>query len=190
MLLVLGDSLAHHGPERAHPRIWPVLAVGGMDSLPSPLPTALREGLRYVRPPALRRVVRRAYLAAQPRLAPLGRPVALPTKLSVDYLEQCRAALQGLRPELLVIGTLPSVHQSPAYASAHKGRPAAERALRKWSQERDAPMVDLAAAVRPYMGAGQANPDGMHWGWAGHQAVADAVVAAIAQSCPGVTHAG
>jgi len=234
VLLVLGDSLAHHGPERAHPRIWPVLAaeqlgwrlelvarigwtsrdawwalaqdprvwsalpragavvlaVGGMDSVPSPLPTALREGLRYVRPPALRRVVRRAYLAAQPRLAPLGRPVALPTKLSVDYLEQCRAALQGLRPELLVIGTLPSVHQSPAYASAHKGRPAAERAPRKWSQERDVPMVDLAAAVRPYMGAGQANPDGMHWGWAGHQAVADAVVAAIAQSCPGVTHAG
>lgn len=238
VLLVLGDSLAHHGPERAHPadhpQIWPVLAaaqmgwrlelvarigwtsrdawwaltqdprvwaavpragavvlaVGGMDSLPSPLPTALREGLRYVRPPTLRRAVRRAYLAAQPRLAPLGRPVALPPRLSVDYLEQCRAALQGLRPELPVIGTLPSVHHSPAYGSVHKGRPAAERALRAWSRERDVPMVDLAAAVGPHMGAGGANPDGMHWGWAGHRAVADAVVAAVAQCCRGTADGG
>src|SRR5690606_25951075 len=48
------------------PRVWAaiphagavVLAVGGMDTLPSPLPTALREGLRYIRPPALRRAAR------------------------------------------------------------------------------------------------------------------------------------
>lgn len=41
------------------PRVWAavpragavVFAVGGMDSLPSPLPTALRETIRYVRPP-------------------------------------------------------------------------------------------------------------------------------------------
>ncbi|MEO9223279.1 MAG: diglucosylglycerate octanoyltransferase [Mycobacteriaceae bacterium] len=232
VLLVFGDSLAHHGPVRAHPadhpRIWPVLAaeqlgwdlelivrigwtsrdvwwaltqdprvwsavphagavvlaVGGMDTLPSPLPTALREQLRYVRPPALRRVLRRAYQVAQPRLAPLGWPVALPPKLSVDYLEQCRAALQGLRPELPVIGTLPSVHHSPAYASVHKGRPAAVRALLAWSRERDIPMVDLAAAVRPSMDAGRANPDGMHWGWEGHQAVADAVVARVRVATP------
>jgi len=238
VLLVLGDSLAHHGPVRAHPvdhpQIWPVLAaeqlgwrlelvarigwtsrdawwaltqdprvwsavphagaavlaVGGMDSLPSPLPTALREGLRYLRPPALRRVVRRAYLSAQPRLAPLGRPVALPPKLSVDYLEQCRAALQGLRPDLPVIGTLPSVHSSAAYASVHKGRPAAERALRAWSHERNVPMVDLAAAVGPHMAAGHGNPDGMHWGWEGHRAVADAVVTAVTRRCPGAVRAG
>ena len=232
VLLVFADSLAHHGPERAHPadhpQIWPVLAaqelgwrlelvarigwtsrdvwwaltqdprvwaavpeagavvlaVGGMDSLPSPLPTALRELLRYLRPPALRRVVRRVYLGAQPRLARLGRPVALPPKLSVDYLEQCRAALQGLRPELPVIGTLPSVHRSPAYGSVHTGRPAAVRALTTWSAQHDVPMVDLGAAVADHIESARGNPDGMHWGWEGHRAVADAVVDAVRGCSP------
>lgn len=174
------------------PRVWAalphagaaVLAVGGMDTLPSPLPTALREQLRYLRPPALRRVVRRAYVAAQPKLSRLGRPVALPPKLSVDYLERCRSALQGLRPDLPVIGTLPSVHRSPAYGSVHKGRPAAERALTTWSRARGVPMVDLAAAVGEHIVAGRGNPDGMHWGWEGHRAVADAVIAAVRASGP------
>lgn len=176
------------------PRVWAalphagavVLAVGGMDSLPSPLPTALREQLRYLRPPALRRMVRSAYLAAQPTLSRLGRPVAVPPRLSVDYLEQCRAALQGLRPELAVIGTLPAVHRSPAYGFVHKGRPAAERALTAWSHEACVPMVDLAAAVGEHIAAGRGNPDGMHWGWEGHRAVAKAVVAAVRGSVPAV----
>ena len=51
------------------PRAWAALprasavvfATGGMDSLPSPLPTALRELIRYVRPPWLRRWVRDGY---------------------------------------------------------------------------------------------------------------------------------
>lgn len=236
VLLVIGDSLAHYGPVRAHPvdhpQIWPVLAaealgwhlelvarigwtsrdawwaltqdprvwavlpqagavvlaVGGMDTLPSPLPTALREQLRYVRPPALRRVVRQGYLAAQPKLARLGRPVALPPKLSVDYLEQCRAALQGLRPELPVIGTLPAVHRSPAYGSVHTGRPAAVRALTAWSQKCAVPMVDLAAAVGEDVVAGRCNPDGMHWGWASHQAVAEAVVGVVRAHLPVVVN--
>ena len=48
------------------PRAWAALpragavvfATSGMDSLPSPLPTAARELIRYVRPPLLRRWVR------------------------------------------------------------------------------------------------------------------------------------
>lgn len=119
------------------PRVWAavpragavVFAVGGMDSLPSPLPTALRETIRYVRPPALRRVVREGYQWLQPRLAPLGRPVALPPKLSVEYLESSRNALEYMRPELPMIATLPSVHRSDAYASVHAGRPAAVSAI-------------------------------------------------------------
>ncbi|UZJ23792.1 SGNH/GDSL hydrolase family protein [Rhodococcus antarcticus] len=227
VLLVIADSLAHHGPERAHPadhpRIWPVLAaaelgwrcelvarvgwtsrdawwaltqdprvwaatgqagavvlaVGGMDTLPSPLPTALREQLRYLRPPALRRVARAAYGWAQPRLSPLGRPVALPPRLSVEHLELCRAALHALRPDLPVIGTLPSVHRSAAYAGVHAGRPAAERALRVWSATSGVPLVDLRAAVGEHVLSGRGNPDGLHWGWEGHRSVADAVVAQV-----------
>ncbi len=69
------------------PRIWAavprakavVFAFGGMDSLPSPMPTALREQIRYIRPPWLRQRVRDGYGWLQPRLAPTrmaARPAA------------------------------------------------------------------------------------------------------------------
>src|SRR5262245_55003306 len=80
------------------PRVWSllpkadvlVLAVGSMDTLPSPLPTYLRQGLRYLRPDSLRRWARRTYLAAQPSLSRVtrGRPAALPSSLTVRYLDR------------------------------------------------------------------------------------------------------
>ncbi len=166
------------------PRVWAavphagavVFAVGGMDSLPSPLPTALRELIRYIRPPALRRVVRSAYQWIQPRAAKLGRPVALPPEVSVDYLEQCRTALAQLRPELPVVAVLPSVHDCAAYGRVHSGREPAVRALEAWSARTGVPLVDLKAAVRDDIFSGAANPDGIHWGWAGHAEVARAML--------------
>jgi diglucosylglycerate octanoyltransferase len=172
------------------PRVWAtvpragavVFAVGGMDSLPSPLPTAVRETLRYIRPPALRRQVRTAYQWLQPRLAPLGWPVALPPKLSVEYLEECRTSLEYMRPELPIIGCLPSVHLSDAYGKVHAGRPAAVDALEAWGREKNVPLVDLAQAVRPDIFSGEGNPDGIHWGWNGHAAVAEAMLATIRET--------
>ncbi|MEU2123844.1 diglucosylglycerate octanoyltransferase [Nocardia niwae] len=166
------------------PRVWAavpragavVFAVGGMDTLPSPLPTALRELIRYVRPPALRRVVRSTYNWLQPKLSKLGRPVALPPKVSVDYLEQCRTALAQLRPDLPVVAVLPSVHDCAAYGRVHSGRSRAVEALRAWSGRSSVPLVDLGEAVRDNIFSGEANPDGIHWGWDGHTAVANAMV--------------
>ncbi|WP_245672585.1 diglucosylglycerate octanoyltransferase [Nocardia anaemiae] len=166
------------------PRIWAavpragavVFAVGGMDTLPSPLPTALRELIRYVRPPALRRGVRGTYNWLQPKLSKLGRPVALPPKVSVDYLEQAREALAQLRPDLPVVAVLPSVHNCAAYGHVHSGREPAVKALREWSAKTSVPLVDLGEAVREDIFSGDANPDGIHWGWAGHTAVANAMV--------------
>ncbi|MHA4850651.1 diglucosylglycerate octanoyltransferase [Rhodococcus sp. MSC1_016] len=169
------------------PRVWSavpragavVFAVGGMDSLPSPLPTAMREQLRYIRPPALRRVVRTAYQWLQPRLSPLGWPVALPPKLSVEYLESSRAALEYMRPELPVVGTLPSVHRSEAYGKVHSGRPGAVAAITAWAEDKNVPLVDLAEAVRADIFGGRGNPDGIHWGWDGHAQVAAAMLTAL-----------
>ncbi|TSE00030.1 SGNH/GDSL hydrolase family protein [Skermania sp. ID1734] len=169
------------------PRVWAavpragavVIATGGMDSLPSPLPTALREQIRYVRPPALRRQVRSVYGWLQPRLSRLGRPVALPPRLSVEYLEQIRAALSHLRPELPIIATLPAVHNCASYARVHVGREPAVRATTAWARAHDLPVVDLGAAVRDNIFSPDANPDGIHWGWAGHERVAAAMLAAI-----------
>lgn len=166
------------------PRVWAavpragavVFAVGGMDSLPSPLPTALRELIRYLRPSGLRRVVRSAYQWYQPRAAKLGRPVALPPAVSVDYLEQCRTALGQLRPELPVVAVLPSVHDCAAYGRVHSGREPAVRALQAWSARTRVPLVDLKAAVHDNIFSGDANPDGIHWGWDGHTEVAKAMV--------------
>ncbi|GGG02655.1 diglucosylglycerate octanoyltransferase [Rhodococcoides trifolii] len=169
------------------PRIWAtvpragalILGVGGMDSLPSPLPTAFREQIRYVRPPALRRVVRAGYGWAQPRLAHLGRPVALPPRLSVEYLEQIRAAMTNLRPGIPIIGTLPSIHRCDAYGRVHAGRPAAVAATTAWASANGVPLVDLKDAVQENILSGNANPDGIHWGWDAHVRVAEAMLATL-----------
>lgn len=171
------------------PRVWAavpragavVLATGGMDTLPSPLPTALRELIRYLRPPVLRRQVRTGYQWLQPRLSKLGRPVALPPHVSIDYLEQSRHALAQLRPELPVVSVLPSVHDCEAYGRVHTGRAPAVRALREWSAQSGVPLVDLGEAVRDDIFSGEANPDGIHWGWEGHAAVARAMVKVLSE---------
>ncbi|MFC3447950.1 diglucosylglycerate octanoyltransferase [Amycolatopsis speibonae] len=163
------------------PRVWAdlhhadavVLAVGSMDTLPSPLPTYLRTGLRYLRPDPLRRVVRKAYLAAQPRLAIAlrGRPVVLPSKLTVQYLDTAVGALRVLRPELPIFGILPSVHRSDAYGRVHTARAGAVAAIAGWGRRVDVPLLDLGAVVGDHVLSGRGNPDGMHWGWEGHASV-------------------
>ncbi|WP_280414596.1 diglucosylglycerate octanoyltransferase [Nocardia carnea] len=166
------------------PRVWAavphagavVFAVGGMDSLPSPLPTALRELIRYIRPAGLRRVVRSVYQWVQPRASRLGNRVALPPEISVDYLEQCRTALAQLRPDLPMVAVLPSVHACDAYGRVHRGREPAVRALESWSARTGVPLVDLKAAVHDNIFSGDANPDGIHWGWDGHSEVAISMV--------------
>lgn len=244
-LLVLGDSLAFHGPERAEPasepRLWPnvaacslggsvelfagfgwtardawwaltgdprlwavmpsidvaVLGVGSMDTLPSPLPTYLRVGLRYLRPDPLRRTARTAYLASQPalsrglRVLTGGRPTVLPPAVSVRYLERCRRAVDGIRPRLPVVAVLPVTHRAPRYGYVHSGRPRTAAAIAAWARHAGVPLVDLAAVVTPIRDAGDGNPDGMHLGWAGHAAVGRAVAAVVAsalarrvQACP------
>jgi diglucosylglycerate octanoyltransferase len=234
-ILVLGDSLAFHGPTRAEPasepRLWPnvladtlgvraelfagagwtardawwtvsgnprvwalmphidaaVFAVGGMDTLPSPLPSYLREGLRYLRPDGLRRRARRGYLAAQPLLARAqasafgGWPVALPPRLTVRYLERCRAAIHAIRPRLPVVVLSPSVHRSAGYGFVHRGRERGAAAIRSWAAGVGVPVVDVPSLVGEHIAAGHGNPDGMHWGWDAHAAVGKAVAAALAE---------
>jgi hypothetical protein len=171
------------------PRVWAdlhhvdavVLAIGSMDTLPSPLPTYLRTGLRYLRPDGLRRVTRQAYLAAQPKLAKVmrGRPAVLPAKLTVHYLETCVDALRVLRPELPIIGFLPSVHRAESYGGVHTARPKATALMEDWAARADIPMLDLAAVVGDHVLGGHGNADGMHWGWDGHASVGKAVAALL-----------
>jgi diglucosylglycerate octanoyltransferase len=154
-----------------------ILAVGSMDTLPSPLPTYLRTGLRYLRPDPLRRRVRRFYDRAQPALSRLfnGRPVALPPALTVRYLDDCRTAVRVLRPDLPVFGVLPPMHRAPAYGRVHTGHRPATDAIASWGRRRNVPLLDLTALTSAHVLGGHGNPDGIHWGWAGHAAVGDAM---------------
>ncbi|HEV7469000.1 MAG TPA: diglucosylglycerate octanoyltransferase [Pseudonocardia sp.] len=237
-LLVLGDSLTFHGPERAEPsddpRLWPniaaaalgghaeivagigwtarhawhalthdprvwalmpridalVLGTGGMDALPSPLPTALRELIPAVRPDRARRVLRDGYLRAQPGLSrafarlPGGGPVALPPWLTVSYLQRCRDAVLALRPGIPVVAALPSVHRAAVYGHAHPGRVPAERATRDWAAEVGARILDVPTLVAAHVLGGHGNPDGMHWGWEGHRRVGEALGSILVRELP------
>jgi lysophospholipase L1-like esterase len=172
------------------PRVWAelhhadavVLAVGSMDTLPSPLPTYLRTGLRYLRPDPVRRIVRGAYLAAQPRLAVAmrGRPAVLPAKLTVRYLNDAVEALRALRPSLPIVGMLPGVHRAASYGYVHTARPGAAAAMAAWARRVDVPLLDLPSVVGPHILSGHGNPDGMHWGWEGHSDVGRAMASLIA----------
>lgn len=171
------------------PRAWAALpragavvfATGGMDSLPSVLPTALRELIRYVRPPILRRWVRDGYGWAQRRLAPIARP-ALPPRLTAEYLEMTRSAILFHRPGIPVVASLPSVHLADTYAGAHRGRAGTVKAITGWADEHGVPLVDLKAAVGEHMLGGLGNPDGIHWNFDSHRAVAELMLKALVQA--------
>ena len=171
------------------PRAWAALpragavvfATSGMDSLPSPLPTALRESIRYIRPPRLRRWVREGYSWAQPRFSPVARP-ALPPHLSAEYLEMTRGAIDFNRPGIPVVACLPSVHRAATYGNAHHGRPGTVAAITRWAAEHAVPLVDLEAAVADEVLGGRGNPDGIHWNFPAHEAVAGLMITALSEA--------
>jgi diglucosylglycerate octanoyltransferase len=171
------------------PRSWAALpragavvfATCGMDSLPSPLPTALRELIRYVRPPRLRRWARDGYGWLQPRLSPIARS-ALPPALTAEYLEMTRAAIDFNRPGLPMVASLPSVHIAETYGKAHHGREPTVRAITAWARRHEVPLVDLKAAVGDEVLSGRGNPDGIHWNFEAHRAVAGLMLKALAEA--------
>jgi hypothetical protein len=174
------------------PRAWAALpragavvfATCGMDSLPSPLPTAVRELIRYVRPPWLRRWARDGYGWLQPRFSSIARP-ALPPHLSVDYLEQTRFAIDFNRPGIPMVASIPSVHIAETYGNSHRWREPTVTAITEWGREHDVPIVDLKAAVADEVMSGRGNPDGIHWNFEAHQGVAELMLKGLAEA--GVT---
>lgn len=163
-----------------------ILGVGSMDTLPSPLPTYLRVGLRYLRPDRLRRMARHGYQRAQPALSKAlrGRPAALPAQLSVHYLDQTLSAIRALRPDLPVFAFLPGTHRAASYGYVHSGYRPAFDAIRAWGERRNVPLLDLAVLTREHVLAGAGNPDGMHWGWDGHTTVGEALAKLVSSAWP------
>lgn len=172
------------------PRVWAsirrtdalVLGVGGMDTLPAPVPLALREMIPTLRPAAVRRAARGAHRLVTPTAARvLGAwgPVALPAAETVRHLERVREAVDAVHPGVAVAVLLPGVHRSPDYGGVHAGRAGHLAAITTWAGEHDVVAVDTAAAVGDHVLGGHGNPDGIHWGWEAHRAVGEAVAAAL-----------
>lgn len=164
-----------------------LLAVGGMDYLPAVVPTYLREGIAYLRPPALRRAVRGAYRAAQPVGARLtgGRWRSLPQRLTDQHLSLCVQGVRYYHPGVPVLGILPPPHAAPLYGRVTAGHAPAVAAARAWGAREDVPMVDVSAVVARHLPLGRGSPDGIHWSWDCHAEVGRAVAAAVRSCSPG-----
>lgn len=164
-----------------------LLAVGGMDYLPAVLPTYLREGIAYLRPPALRRAARTGYLAVQPLGARLtgGRWRTLPQRLTDDYLSRCVGGIRYFHPGVPVLGILPPPHAAALYGRVTAGHAPAVAAARAWGAREGVPMVDVRAPVARQLAAGRGNPDGIHWDWDCHAEVGRVVAAAVLNQLSG-----
>jgi len=101
------------------------------------------------------------------------------------YLEQTRGAIDFNRPGIPIVASLPSVHIAETYRKAHHGRAGTVAAITQWAQQHDIPLVDLKSAVAEHVMSGRGNPDGIHWNFEAHQAVAELMLKALVEA--GVT---
>ena len=81
-----------------------------------------------------------------------------------------------------IVASLPSVHIAATYGRAHHGREGTARAITAWAEQHRVPLVDLKAAVGEHVMSGRGNPDGIHWNFEAHQAVADLMLKALADA--------
>ena len=146
-----------------------------------------------LRPAGLRARVRAGYRAGHPAAASVaarwaaGRPTALPAHETVRCLERCRVAVSTLRPHAPVVLVLPPVHRSSFYGGVHPRRSEHVAALRAWAGDHGVVTVDSAPLVVEHVLTGQGNPDGIHWGWAAHRVVGEAVAAVLGGPSGGVS---
>ena len=228
-LLVLADSLAFHGPERAErpsdPRLYPQVAgrvlgmdvdlvarqgwtardawwaltkdpvvwgeslpradalligVGGMDQLPTPVPTWLRESIPYVRDGRVRRITRDALKRVTPPMArTLHGPFrTLPQPVTDRYLTRVIEGVRMMRPGLPIALLSPPPWTGDYYPStrAHAPALAAARAL---ASRMGVEYVDIEPVVAPRLST--CNPDGMHWSWEVHSLVGEATGAVLSR---------
>ena len=222
-LLVLADSLAFHGPERAErpsdPRLYPQISgqrlgmqvdlaarqgwtardawwaltkdpvvwgeylpradalfigVGGMDQLPTPVPTWLRESIPYVRQGRVRRTTREALKRVTPPMArAVGGPFrTLPQAVTDRYLTRIVEGVRTMRPGLPIALLGPPPWTGSYYPSTRAHDPALA-AAKTWARAQGVVYVDVEPIVGPRLAT--CNPDGMHWSWEVHALVGKAI---------------
>ena len=226
-LLVLADSLAFHGPERAErpsderlypqeagrilgmdvdlvarqgwtardawwaltkdPVVWGeylpraealLIGVGGMDQLPTPVPTWLRESIPFIRHGPVRRGARIALRKVTPAMVrATGGPFrTLPQAATDRYLTRIVEGVRMMRPGLPIALLGPAPWTGPYYPST-RTHASSVMAARAWAARTGAAYVDIESIVAPRLPT--CNPDGMHWSWEVHALVGQAVAESL-----------
>ena len=153
-----------------------VLAVGGFDQLPAAVPSYLREGIPYLPRGPMRHWARRGLASKGPWVmrATGGRIRQLPQAATDRYLQRIIEAVEVYRPGIPRVLMGPSPFESTFYPVPRPHALAVD-AARRWAAHHDVGFVDIDPLVVPSLRAGNANPDGMHWGWDAHDAVGRAL---------------
>ena len=155
-----------------------LIGVGGMDQLPTPVPTWLRESIPYLPSSKLRRGARDALLAATPALAKAvnGPFRTLPQQRTDRYLTRIVEGVRTMRPGLPIALLGPPPWASTYYPSTKSHVPAVA-AAKAWVTRMNVAYVDVEPIVGPRLAT--CNADGMHWSWEVHGLVGEAVAAAL-----------
>lgn len=158
-----------------------VLAVGGMDYLPTVVPAHLREGIRLLRPTPLRAAATALFRRAQPvgSVVLRGRWRTLPQSLTDHYLSRCVAGIRHFHPHIEIVAIVPPPHDAPSYGRVRTGHPPAVRAALDWGRREGVELLRLDEWVQPFLGTPGMNPDGLHWGWDCHRSVGEQAAARL-----------
>lgn len=155
-----------------------VLAMGGMDQLPAPVPTWVRDSIPYLPSGRARRVARDAWRAlTPPAVRRFNGPFrTLPQAATDRYLARIVQGVRALRPELPIALMGPAPWTGPYYPNTSRHRPAVH-AAKRWARAHDVPYVDIEDLVAPRLAS--CNPDGMHWSWEVHGLVGHAIASTL-----------
>ncbi len=80
------------------------------------------------------------------------------------------------------MASIPSVHIADTYGRSHRWRDGTVAAITDVGREHDVPIVDLKAAVADEVMSGRGNPDGIHWNFEAHAAVAELMMKGLAEA--------
>jgi hypothetical protein len=163
-----------------------VLGVGSFDSLPTWLPSYLREGIPLLRPDRLKALVRKWFHLSHPRLteATGARLRILPQQLTEQFLSLCVGGVRHYRPGTPVLAIAPPRHAAWYYGhpsrrtDAHHQRTVAQTLA--WGEREEVDVLELWPLVEPHLLSGRNNSDGMHWGFQCHDDVGRAMADRLA----------
>lgn len=162
-----------------------VVAIGGIDHAPGGVPAVVDAVVPYLRPPALRRRVRRGLHRSYPWLVRATRWRLRRTSRSEfrRLFDRLLLVVRGLADGAAMVVVGPTSHRSDFYAGRHPLHADAEAEQFAIAARHGIPTVPCWPLVEP--AGDRLNPDGIHWPADVHAAVASAVADVLAPQLDG-----